>query len=276
MDIDSAIHLSVVIPAYNEEARLGRTLARVAELSGGAGLHAAEILVVDDGSADGTREAAGRAMANSPVPFRLLALPANRGKGAAVREGVLAARGEFILFSDADLSTPIEEAARLLERQRESGADAVLGSRALPDSRITRAAGRLRQLAGKTFNLMVRLITGLPFRDTQCGSASSSGGRWRGSCSPGWPRSDSPSTWRILYRAVRRGFKVIEVPVEWADDRRSRVRFFRDSTRMAVALLRIRHAKGLTPANSQLNSQAGFRSARSQSPGLGTVDYEDE
>jgi glycosyltransferase involved in cell wall biosynthesis len=153
MNTGPAIHLSVVIPAYNEEARVGRTLERVAAWLAGRN-YAAEILVVDDGSADGTREVAERAMANSPVPFRLLALPANRGKGAAVREGVLAARGEFILFSDADLSTPIEEADRLLARQREAGADVVLGSRALPDS------------------------------------------RWRGSFSPGWPRSGSPSTWR--------------------------------------------------------------------------------
>lgn len=238
MNTDPPIRLSVVIPAYNEEARIGRTLARVAEYLAGRD-YAAEILVVDDGSTDGTREVAAGALAAGPVPLRLLALPANRGKGAAVREGVLAARGEIILFSDADLSTPIEEAARLLERQRETGADAVLGSRALPDSRITRPQGRLRQLAGKTFNLMVRLLTGLPFRDTQCGFklfrapvARELFARLR--------EERFAFDVEIVYRAVRRGLRVIEAPVEWADDRRSRVRFFRDSARMAVALLRIR------------------------------------
>jgi dolichyl-phosphate beta-glucosyltransferase len=242
MNTDPPIHLSVVIPAYNEEARIGGTLARVAEYLAGRD-YAAEIFVVDDGSTDGTREVAAAAgAAAGAVPFRLLALPANRGKGAAVREGVLAARGEFILFSDADLSTPIEEAARLLERQRETGADAVLGSRALPDSWITRPQGRLRRLAGKTFNRMVRLLTGLPFRDTQCGFKLFRGPVARELFSRLREERFAFDV-EIVYRAVHRGLRVIEVPVEWADDRRSRVRFLRDSARMAVALLRIRRAK---------------------------------
>jgi glycosyltransferase involved in cell wall biosynthesis len=241
MNNDPPILLSVVIPAYNEEARIGCTLERVSGYLEGRD-YAAEILVVDDGSADGTREVAGRTMAGSAVPFRLLALPANRGKGAAVREGVLAARGEFVLFSDADLSTPIEEADRLLARQRETGADAVLGSRALPDSRITRPQGRLRQLAGKTFNRMVRLLTGLPFRDTQCGFKLFRAAVARELFSR-LEEERFAFDVEIVYRAMRRGCRVIEVPVEWADDRRSRVRFFRDSARMAVALLRIRRAK---------------------------------
>lgn len=241
MNTDRPILLSVVIPAYNEEARIGRTLARVAEYLAGRD-YASEILVVDDGSTDGTREVAGRAMAAAAVPFRLLALPANRGKGAAVREGVLAARGEFVLFSDADLSTPIEEADRLLARQRESGAAAVLGSRALPDSRITRPQGRLRQLAGKTFNLMVRLMTGLPFRDTQCGFKLFLGPVAQ-EIFARLKEERFAFDVEIVCRAVRRGYRVIEAPVEWADDRRSRVRFFRDSSRMAVALLRIRRGR---------------------------------
>lgn len=241
MNNDRPILLSVVIPAYNEEARIGRTLSRVAEYLAGRD-YAAEILVVDDGSSDATRDVAGRALENSPVPFRVLALPANRGKGAAVREGVLAARGEFILFSDADLSTPIEEADRLLARQRDTGADAVLGSRALPDSRITLPQGRLRQLAGKTFNLMVRLLTGLPFRDTQCGFKLFRGPAARELFSDLREERFAFDV-EIVYRAVHRGRKVVDVPVEWADDRRSRVRFLRDSSRMAVALLRIRRGE---------------------------------
>ena len=154
----------------------------------------------------------------------------NRGKGAAVGEGVLAARGEFILFSDAEPSTPIEEADNLLARQRES-APTWSGFRALPDSRITRPQGRLRQPAGKTFSLQVRLITGLPFRDTQCVSSSSGPGARE--LFPGWPRSGSPSPWRSCTGRYAAGSKVLEVPVEWADYRHSRVRFFRDSTRMA-------------------------------------------
>jgi dolichyl-phosphate beta-glucosyltransferase len=155
-----------VIPAYNEEKRLGPTLQRVQEwLDEWGGTF--EVLVVDDGSRDDTA-AIGQRYADDHPGFALHRLGRNRGKGAAVREGFARSRGDFVLFSDADLSTPIEEYARL-QQVVDDGTDFVIASRGLPGSDLVVRQAWYREWMGKTFNGFVRLLTGIPFRDTQCG-----------------------------------------------------------------------------------------------------------
>jgi dolichyl-phosphate beta-glucosyltransferase len=160
--------LSIVIPAYNEERRLPPTLAAVRAYLDARAYHDAEILVVDDGSRDGTA-ALVEAVARQDHRVRLLRNPGNRGKGYSVRHGMLEARGEWILFSDADLSAPIEELDKLLPAAIEGRAQVAIGSRALDRSLIGVHQARSRELVGIALNRVMRLATGLPFADTQCG-----------------------------------------------------------------------------------------------------------
>ena len=168
--------LSIVIPAYNEEDRLGASLSLIDAYLRGRELDA-EILVVDDGSTDRTASMARAFL--SDKQGRVLSQPENLGKGAAVRRGVLQAAGRWVLITDADLSTPIEEHAKLARLARDEDLDVVFGSRALPDSQVEIRQRRLRELMGKTFNLLLRLITGLKHRDTQCGFKLLDGKRTR-------------------------------------------------------------------------------------------------
>ncbi len=161
--------LSIVIPAYNEEQRLPPALARVrAYLDASTRLSEVEILIVDDGSLDGTA-ALVESVAQADPRVRLLRNPGNRGKGYSVRHGMLEARNEWVLFSDADLSAPIEELEKLLEFALQLGSQVAIGSRALDRSLIGVHQGRLREFAGIVLNRVMRLVTGLPFADTQCG-----------------------------------------------------------------------------------------------------------
>ena len=158
---------SIVIPAYNEGARLGATLEKVL-----AYVHRqnwdAEVIVVNDGSRDNTADIVRAFAANDPA-LRLVENPGNRGKGYSVRHGMLEARGEIALFTDADLSTPIEEADKLLAALRERGYDAAIGSRAMDRSLIEVHQSVIREQAGIFFNRLVRWIMGIDFSDTQCG-----------------------------------------------------------------------------------------------------------
>jgi dolichyl-phosphate beta-glucosyltransferase len=160
--------LSIVIPAYNEIRRLPLTLDRIAAWLDGKNLEFCEVLVVDDGSRDGTAEMVEE-QAKKQSLLRLLRNPGNRGKGYAVRSGMLAAKGEWVLFTDADLSTPIEEVVKLQSRAVGSGAGIAIGSRALDPSTVEVHQSGFREWSGRFFNLVMRLVTGLPFRDTQCG-----------------------------------------------------------------------------------------------------------
>jgi glycosyltransferase involved in cell wall biosynthesis len=159
--------ISIVIPAYNEENRLPSTLDAILAYVRGRGFDS-EVLVVDDGSRDGTA-ACVRDYARTHPGVRLLQNPGNRGKGYAVRHGMLEAVKEWVLFTDADLSAPIEELDRLLAAATEQAADIAIGSRALDPSLIGIHQPAAREYAGRVFNLIMRGITGLPFRDTQCG-----------------------------------------------------------------------------------------------------------
>ncbi|HLU66240.1 MAG TPA: dolichyl-phosphate beta-glucosyltransferase, partial [Kofleriaceae bacterium] len=158
--------LSIVIPAYNEADRLEPTLRRVVEYCA-AERPSYEVLVVDDGSTDGTAELAGSVAEEHPG-LRVLPQGVNRGKGAAVRAGVLAARGARILFSDADLATPIEELGKL-DAELDRGFDVAIASRAAPGADIRVRQHPVRELMGRTFNLMVRTVAVGGIRDTQCG-----------------------------------------------------------------------------------------------------------
>ena len=160
--------LSIVIPAYNEERRLPATLHTVLAWLDANACRDAEVLVVDDGSTDATA-AVVEIRAGQEPRLRLVRNPGNRGKGYAIRSGMLAAKGDWILFSDADLSAPIEEFPKLLAAAEKQGAAIAIGSRALDRSLVGVHQSQWRELSGIFFNVIVRLITGLPFADTQCG-----------------------------------------------------------------------------------------------------------
>ena len=160
--------VSIVIPAYNEEKRLPPTLEIVMEFVRASNFSQVEILVVDDGSTDRTAELVERRTREHSC-IRLLKNPGNRGKGYAVRHGMLEAKGEWILYTDADLSAPITEFDKLLAAAEREGAQVAIGSRALDRTLVGVYQSAFREAAGRLFNLLMRLVTGLPFRDTQCG-----------------------------------------------------------------------------------------------------------
>jgi dolichyl-phosphate beta-glucosyltransferase len=212
----SGPYLSVVIPAYNEAARLPRTLRRLAELLGTDG-RPYELLVVDDGSSDATADAARAAGAAVTV----VRTEANRGKGHAVRRGMLLARGERILMTDADLSTPAEELPRFLARIDE-GYDVAIGSRALAGANIEVRQPWYRESAGRTFNLLVRALALPGLHDTQCGFKL-----WRAEAAReafGAARLDGFSfDVETLFIARKRGRRIAELPVTWRNDAATRV-----------------------------------------------------
>jgi dolichyl-phosphate beta-glucosyltransferase len=160
-------YLTVVIPAYNEEKRIAPSLAAILAHARRAP-YRTEILVVDDGSTDRTIEVSRAALAEVPGA-RIVENVANRGKGYSVRHGVLEATGSLVLVTDADLSTPIEEVDTLLRHLEEMGHGMIIGSRDVSDSRVEVHQNPVREVMGKTFNRLVRALTGLPFNDTQCG-----------------------------------------------------------------------------------------------------------
>ena len=225
--------LSVVIPAYNEEQRLGGTLQRVLDYLGDRG-HGFEILVVDDGSVDRTTEIT-EGFPDPPV--RLLRLPENRGKGAALKAGVLASRGEWILLCDADLSTPIEDLETLETRTDE--ASVVLGSRSVAESQVTQHQPIYRELMGKIFNSILRLLALVEERDTQCGFKLIRGELAR-------ELFGQLSIERFAYDvelvclARDRGERIVEQGVRWEDSPNSRVHPVRDSLSMLADVLRLR------------------------------------
>ena len=207
--------LSIVIPAYNEEKRLPATLDRVTCYLARGGWEFAEVLVVDDGSRDRTLRAAEDFASRAPL-VRVLRNPGNRGKGYSVRHGMIEAKGEWALFSDADLSSPIEELEKLWSAAQESGAQVVIGSRALDRSLIGVHQPVLRESAGRLFNVAVRMVTGLPYRDTQCGfklfetrAARDIFGRQQ--------LERFGFDVEVLFIARRLGYKISEVPVKWND-----------------------------------------------------------
>ena len=236
-------YISIVIPARNEEARLGLSLVTIADYLDRENIHA-EILVVDDGSTDRTARVAAEGLEGRRG--RVIALEENRGKGHAVRRGVLEAAGRWVLMTDADLSTPIEEYARLAQAVRDHDLDLAIGSRALPDSRVEIHQHPVRETMGKTFNLLMRAMTGLDFRDTQCGFKLLDRKRTQ----PLFERmvvDRFAFDVELLFLSVRFGLSVREVPVIWRNSPGSRVSVIGDPLNMLwdVARVRWRFRRGL-------------------------------
>lgn len=238
------VDLSVVIPAYNEAERLGPSLRRVVEYLRGRGVDY-ELLVVDDGSGDATVAVAEGFAADG---VRVLRHPANRGKGAAVRTGVLATRGARVLLSDADLSTPIEELEKLELRLGANGhaedAELVFGSRGVAGADIREHQPFYRELMGKTFNRLIRLLGVRGIRDTQCGFKLLKGDVARALFADMLVEGFAYDV-ELVWLARRRGYRVAEVGVVWINSKDSRVDPLRSSLAMLrdVLLLRLRHAR---------------------------------
>jgi dolichyl-phosphate beta-glucosyltransferase len=237
------MRISVVVPAFNEADRLPATLDRVLAFLRARG-SAFDISVVDDGSTDATAAVvAGR----SDPEVRLIRLGQNQGKGAAVRRGVLESQGTLTLVSDADLSTPIEELARL-EAALDAGVDIVCGSRGLPDSTIVTSQPVHRRQMGNTFNVILRLLALTPLRDTQCGFKLFRGSVARDVFARCTVRGFAYDV-ECLFLAERLGYRVRECPVAWSHVPESRVHITRDSTRMLrdACWLRVAAWRGRLP-----------------------------
>jgi glycosyltransferase involved in cell wall biosynthesis len=205
--------ISIIIPAYNEQVRLPDTLRRVERYLQESGWDFHEILVVDDGSTDLTADAAARFASSNPN-VRVLRNSGNRGKGFSVRHGMLEARGEWRLFSDADLSTPIEELEKLWCAVAQGKDKVAIGSRAIDRSLIGIHQPGYRETMGRIFNLVMRIATGLPISDTQCGFKLFH----RNVVEEVFPRQTQERFGfdaEVLYIAARRGYGIAEIPVRW-------------------------------------------------------------
>jgi dolichyl-phosphate beta-glucosyltransferase len=227
---------SIVIPAYNEKARIGQTLELVLECVHSHNWNA-EVLVVNDGSRDNTAAIIQEFAAKDPI-VRLINNPTNRGKGYSVRTGMLQAVGEIVMFTDADLSSPMEEAELLFAAIRE-GADIAIGSRWLEVKRQTLRQPLYRRFFGRCFNAVTRMVMALPFADTQCGFKA-------------FTREAAQTVFQlqrierwgfdpeILFIAIKRGYTVREVAVTWGHDERSRISYLRDGLKMLEELVFVR------------------------------------
>src|SRR5215469_13580665 len=227
---------SFILPAYNESERLSESIPKMLEYVRQRAL-AAEIIVVNDGSTDATADVVRRFAAADPM-IVLLENPGNRGKGYSVRNGMLHARGEVALFTDADLSSPITEADKLFGALS-AGAAVAIGSRWLQRELQTERQPLLRQLYGRVFNLGLRIVLGLSFKDTQCGFKAFT----RDAAHIIFPRQHI-ERWgfdpEILFLAKKFQLETVEVPVEWAHDHRSKISPLRDGMRMASEVLQVR------------------------------------
>jgi dolichyl-phosphate beta-glucosyltransferase len=228
--------LSIVVPAYNEEERLVASLDKIGSYLDATGIDA-EILVVDDGSKDRTGELATKALAGRRG--RVVANGENRGKGYSVRHGVLEARGRFVLVTDADLSTSIEDHAKLAEVMRDRDLDVVIGSRALPDSNVEIRQGWLRQTMGRSFNVIIRSLTGLPFHDTQCGFKLLDRERVKPLVEKMVVDGFAFDV-ELLFLCARFGLSVADVPVTWRNATGSKVSIVGDPLAMIADVLRVR------------------------------------
>lgn len=231
----TAPYLSVIIPCFNEEARLGRTLEQIVAYLG-AQKHSSEIIVVDDGSQDRTVAVAREKLLG--VSSEILEMGRNQGKGEAVKRGMLTARGQYLLFTDADLSTPIEEVEHLMGRLKD-GFDIAIGSRGLPGSRVEIRQNLIREAMGRTFNRIARFLSFRQIRDSQCGfkcfKSAAAKELFRAQRIKGFSFDAE-----ILYLAQKKGYRIAEVPVVWRNSRHSRVDMVRDSLRMLADLVKIR------------------------------------
>jgi len=227
---------SIIIPAYNESARLPASLDAIQAFVSERQLRA-EILVVNDGSTDNTAEVV-RQYAGANRAVRLLENPGNRGKGYSVRNGMMSAAGDVLLFTDADLSSPITEAPKLFAALQQ-GADIAIGSRWLDSDTQTQRQPFYRQILGRLFNFSLQAILGLHYKDTQCGFKAFT----RSAARQLFP-FQRVDTWgfdpELLFIAKKFGLKTVEVPVEWAHEHGSKLRVVRDGIAMLGQMMSIR------------------------------------
>ncbi len=237
-DIDRP-DLSIVLPAYNEEKRLGDSLPRIVEYVSARDWNC-EILVVDDGSTDRTSAVAESRL--DGATHTILRNDPNRGKGFSVRRGVRAARGRYVLFSDTDLSTPIEEVEKLIAAL-DAGADVAIGSRALRESRIEKHQPWRREILGKLFNRFLQFLVLRGLHDTQCGFKCFR----REVIEPVFSRQTIDG-WafdvEVLFIARRLGYRIAEIPVRWINSDVTKVNPLADGLRMVLDALRVRRMHG--------------------------------
>jgi glycosyltransferase involved in cell wall biosynthesis len=238
--------LSIIIPAVNEEHRLPETLRKIHEYLM-ARPFPAEVLVVDDGSTDATAQVVDALRQNYPE-LRRITNPTNHGKGYAVRQGMLEAAGRIALFTDADLSTPIEEADKLIAPLREGRCDGAIGSRALDRRLIEGHQSLMREAGGIAFNRAARLLAGLNFADTQCGFKAFRLDRARILFEQQRVEGFGFDP-EILFLARRHGLCIEEIPVRWAHHPASKVKFLVDGLRMLgdLGVIRCNAWRGLYP-----------------------------
>jgi glycosyltransferase involved in cell wall biosynthesis len=227
---------TIVIPAYNESARIPATLESVIGAIR-ANQWDAEVIVVNDGSTDSTARIV-RDIADRDPEIRLVENPGNRGKGYSVRSGILHALGDVVMFTDADLSAPMEEASRLFAAIA-AGADIAIGSRWLESGRQTHRQPLYRQFFGRCFNAVCRMVMQLPFADTQCGFKA-----FTRAAAQTVFQLQTIERWgfdpEILFIAIKRGFRIVEVPVSWAHDERTRMSYLKDGMQMLKELALVR------------------------------------
>lgn len=235
--METSTLVSIVIPAYNEVQRITQTLETI-RLYLAETQQLAEVIVVNDGSEDDTVPVVKQFCQNWEQ-LRLIQNPGNYGKGFSVKHGVLEARGEIVLFTDADLSAPISEMPKLIEPIQEGECDVSFGSRAVNRRLIGVHQSKARELSGRIYNLFVHLLTGLPFKDTQCGFKAFR----REAMIPVFRQqriTDFGFDPEMLYIAQKRGLRLKEVPVRWNHVEGTSVHFIRDPFKMFLGLLKIR------------------------------------
>lgn len=229
------VDLSIVIPAFNEEARIGESLDKIRRYFSQREM-SVEVIVVDDGSNDNTLPVSTQRLRG--IPHQILRNGTNRGKGYSVRRGINVATGDRILFTDADLSTPIDELDRLM-RQLDEGCEIAIGSRAVTSSKIEVHQSLFREIMGKIFNRIARFLTFRKIHDSQCGFKVFKKDAAKkifacqkidGFCFDA----------EVLYLAQKMGYRIAEVGVRWINSPQSRVKIVVDSTRMFFDLFRIR------------------------------------
>lgn len=232
---------SIIIPAYNEEKRIVPSLHAIHDYCSAKNMKC-EIIVVDDGSDDNTRAVSSESIARIPQ-LKVIGYDTNRGKGYALRTGVLAAKGDYVLLTDADLSTPIEELSKLMHFMHNSTCEIAIGSRALEGSLIVKKQPWWRQTMGKLFNKIVRILVIDDFHDTQCGFKL-----FRGDCARFLFKQARVDRFaydvEILALAKKYGYRIGEVPIKWINSAPSKVNPLTDAARMLLDLLKIRARLG--------------------------------